>query len=62
MDTAHSLGVPIPLPARFLEILQALKVDGKGKNDHSGIVQFYEGLANVPSAALRIAGVDSEYP
>jgi 2-hydroxy-3-oxopropionate reductase len=47
MDTAHNLGVPIPLSAQVLEIMQALKSDGKAKNDHSGIVQFYEALAKV---------------
>jgi 2-hydroxy-3-oxopropionate reductase len=47
MDTAHELGVPIPLSASVLEIMQALKVDGKASNDHSGLVQFYEGLAKV---------------
>jgi 2-hydroxy-3-oxopropionate reductase len=47
MDTAHSLGVSIPLSGQILEIMQALKTDGKAKNDHSGIVQFYESLAKV---------------
>jgi 2-hydroxy-3-oxopropionate reductase len=27
--------------------MQALKMDGKAKNDHSSIVQFYENLAKV---------------
>jgi 2-hydroxy-3-oxopropionate reductase len=30
-----------------MEIMQALKVDGKAGNDHSGIVQFYEKLAKI---------------
>jgi 2-hydroxy-3-oxopropionate reductase len=47
MDTAHNLGVPIPLSGQVLEILQALKTDGKAKDDHCGIVQFYENLAKV---------------
>jgi 2-hydroxy-3-oxopropionate reductase len=47
MDTAHELGVPIPLSAQVLEIMQALKTDGKASNDHSGLVQFYEGLAKI---------------
>jgi 2-hydroxy-3-oxopropionate reductase len=28
-----------------MEIMQALKVDGKAGNDHSGIAQYYEKLA-----------------
>lgn len=47
MDTAHELGVPLPLSSQVLEILQALKVDGKAKDDHSGIVQFYEKQARI---------------
>jgi 2-hydroxy-3-oxopropionate reductase len=47
LDTAHNLGVPIPLSSQVLEIMQALKVDGKAKDDHSGLVQFYEHLARV---------------
>jgi len=30
-----------------MEIMQALKVDGKQKDDHGGIIQFYEKLAHV---------------
>jgi 2-hydroxy-3-oxopropionate reductase len=47
LDTAHDLGVPIPLTSQVMEIMQALKVDGKQKNDHSGIIQFYEKLAGI---------------
>jgi 2-hydroxy-3-oxopropionate reductase len=47
MDTAHALAVPVPLSAVVLEAMQALKVDGKGGDDHGGIVQFYERLAQV---------------
>jgi 2-hydroxy-3-oxopropionate reductase len=47
LDTAHSLGVPVPLTSGIMEIMQALKVDGKEGNDHSGIIQFYEKLAKV---------------
>lgn len=45
LDTAHEIGVPIPLTSQVMEILQALKVDGKAKDDHSSIVQYYEKLA-----------------
>ncbi len=47
LDTAHEVGVPIPLTSQVMEIMQALKVDGKAKDDHSGIVQFYEKLAQI---------------
>lgn len=45
LDTAHELGVPLPLSSLIMEIMQALKTDGKAGNDHGGIIQFYEKLA-----------------
>jgi len=45
IETGHEVGVPLPLTSQVMEIMQALKVDGKAGNDHSGIVQFYEKLA-----------------
>ncbi len=47
LDTAHETGVPIPLTSQIMEIMQALKVDGKQTDDHGGIIQFYEKLAGV---------------
>jgi 2-hydroxy-3-oxopropionate reductase len=47
LDTAHAIGVPVPLTSQVMEIMQALKVDGKQKQDHGGIIQFYEKLADV---------------
>lgn len=45
LDTAHELGVPVPLSSVVMEAMQALRVDGKVKDDHGGIIQFYEKLA-----------------
>lgn len=47
IDTAHEIGVPMPLSSQLLEIFHALKVDGKAGDDHGGIVQYFEKLANV---------------
>ncbi|MFP3919537.1 2-hydroxy-3-oxopropionate reductase [Lysinibacillus telephonicus] len=47
MQTAHNLDVPLPLSSHLLEIFHALKADGKVMDDHGGIVQYYEKLANV---------------
>lgn len=47
MDTAHSVGVPLPLSAAVMEMMQAMRVDGKGGQDHGGLIQHYEKLANV---------------
>ncbi len=45
IETGHEVGVPLPLTSQVMEIMQALKVEGKAGNDHGGIVQFYEKLA-----------------
>jgi len=47
LDTAHESGVPIPLTSQVMEMMQALKVDGKQTDDHGGLIQFYEKLAGV---------------
>jgi 2-hydroxy-3-oxopropionate reductase len=47
LSTSHALGVPLPLTGQLMEMLQALKVDGKSGDDHGGIVQFYEKLAKI---------------
>lgn len=47
MDTAHSIDVPLPLTSQLLEIMQTLKVSGHMNDDHAGIVQYFEQLAQV---------------
>ena len=47
LDTAHETGVPIPLTSQVMEMMQALKVDGKKGEDHGGLIQFYEKLAGI---------------
>ena len=47
LDTARANDVPLFLTTQVQEILKALHNDGKGQNDHSGILEFYEGLAKI---------------
>jgi 2-hydroxy-3-oxopropionate reductase len=47
LDTAHEISVPVPLTSQVMEMMQALKVDGKQAQDHGGLIQFYERLAGV---------------
>lgn len=47
INTAHDLDVPLPLTAELFEIMQALKVGGHMDEDHAGIVQYFEKLADV---------------
>ena len=45
LETGHQVGAPLPITATMMEILQNLKVDGCGENDHSAIAKYYEKLA-----------------
>ena len=47
LDTAHDIGVPLPLTAAVMEMMQALKVDGEGESDHCALVKYYEKLSHV---------------
>ena len=46
VNTAHSLDVPIPYSAQLYEILQTMKIHGHMNDDHGGIVQYFEALAD----------------
>lgn len=45
LETSHEVGVPLPLTAAVMEMMQALKVDGMGEDDHGGLIRYYEKLA-----------------
>ena len=47
VKTAHAIDAPIPYTAQLYEIMQTLKVHGHMEDDHSGIVQYFEMLADV---------------
>lgn len=47
VNTAHQLDCPVPYSAQLFEILQTLKVHGHMNDDHGGIVQYFEKLADV---------------
>ncbi|MBN1685658.1 MAG: 2-hydroxy-3-oxopropionate reductase [Spirochaetales bacterium] len=47
METAHLKDAPIPITSQVLEMMCALRADGKEKDDHGGLIQFYEKIANV---------------
>lgn len=47
LETSRSVGAPLPLAAQAMEIMQAIKQDGCGVEDHSSIVKFYEKIANI---------------
>lgn len=45
LETAHEIGVPLPLTAAVMEMMQALKVNGMGGDDHGGLIRYYEMMA-----------------
>ncbi len=47
VNTAHSIDVPIPYTSQLYEIMQTLKVHGHMGDDHGGICQYFEKLADV---------------
>lgn len=42
LETSHEVGVPLPLTAAVMEMMQSLKVDGFEMEDHSSLVKYYE--------------------
>ena len=46
-NAAFELDAPIPLTTQVMEMMKVLKVDGKGEDDHGGLIQYYEKLAGV---------------
>lgn len=46
-DAALEIDAPIPMTTQILEAMKACKCDGKSFDDHCGIIQYWEKLANV---------------
>lgn len=47
LETSHEIGVPLPLTAAVMEMMQALRVDGMAELDHGALIRYYEKLAHV---------------
>ncbi|SIS63945.1 2-hydroxy-3-oxopropionate reductase [Salimicrobium flavidum] len=47
MGTAEELDLDLPLSRQVLEMYQDLISDGKGSDDHGGLIQYYEKLARM---------------
>jgi len=47
VETAQSLGVPSPLSEEALLMMRTLAAEGHARDDHGGLVQYYEKLANI---------------
>ena len=46
LDTGFSTCTPLPLTAEVMQMLYVLKADGCGKDDHSGIMKYYEKMTS----------------
>lgn len=56
LKTAHEVGAPIPYTAQLFEIMQSLKEHGHLNDDHAGIVQHFEMLANCKAEKKEVRG------
>ncbi|MCG8540007.1 MAG: 2-hydroxy-3-oxopropionate reductase [Clostridia bacterium] len=45
LNTAHEIGVSVPISSQVFEMMKALRADGKVLDDHCGIIKFYESMA-----------------
>lgn len=41
IETGHAVGAPLPLTAAVMEMLQTLRADGRGQEDHSSLANYY---------------------
>ena len=46
-DIANELNIPLQVTANLHQVLTSLVLHGKGKLDHSGILQFVEDQSNI---------------
>lgn len=46
LNAAHAVSTPVPLTGQLMEMMQGLKADGLEQEDHSGMVKYYEKIAN----------------
>lgn len=47
LDTARSIGTPSPISEAAIAMMRRLSSDGKGGDDHGGLIQWYEKEAEV---------------
>ncbi len=47
LDTACSVKIPTPISNSVIEMMRSLSSDGKGSDDHGGLVQWYEREAGI---------------
>jgi 2-hydroxy-3-oxopropionate reductase len=51
LESGDAYGVPLPVTGLVLQQMRALRAQGHGGDDHSGLIQLVEEMANVRSTA-----------
>jgi 2-hydroxy-3-oxopropionate reductase len=46
LETGEQVKAPLPLTSSVLAMMEQLQGNGHGADDHSGLVKFYEEMAN----------------
>jgi len=41
LETGHGVGSPLPMTAMVMEMMQTLRADGHGGDDHSSLANYY---------------------
>jgi 2-hydroxy-3-oxopropionate reductase len=47
LEASRQFGIPLPLSAAVMEMMQAVKADGFEKEDHCSLVKYYEKITNL---------------
>ena len=47
METANEMQIPLQVTSNLHQVLKSLVLDGKGVDDHSGILKFVEKQSGV---------------
>lgn len=47
LDSGHDVGAPLPLTAMIMEMLQTLRADNCGQDDHSALAKYYAKVSGV---------------
>ena len=47
LETGQNAGVPLPLTASVMQMLQSLRADGAGQDDHSALAKYYAKISGV---------------
>jgi len=47
LETGHGIGSPLPMTAMVMEMMQTLRADGRGSDDHSSLANYYAKLSGI---------------